>query len=91
MPRSPGIISSVNSCVSLACALRNGTTRGVCCFLPPIKGHVDRLRLLLVLCSTNAFRKDDEHGGREGGRGLGEREKEREAEKEKEKEHAHKP
>ena len=35
-------------CISLACALRNGTTRSTCCFLLPIKGHVDRLRLLLV-------------------------------------------
>ncbi|MED6279466.1 hypothetical protein CHARACLAT_001181 [Characodon lateralis] len=34
--------------ISLACALRNGTTRSTCCFLLPIKGHVDRLGLLLV-------------------------------------------
>lgn len=48
-------------CVSLACALRNGTNRSMCCFLPPIKGHVDRLRLLLVCASLTHLEEDDEH------------------------------
>lgn len=47
--------------VSLACALRNGTNRSMCCFLPPIKGHVDRLRLLLVCASLTHLEEDDEH------------------------------
>lgn len=70
-------------CVSLACALRNGTTRSTCCFLPPIKGHVDRLRLLLVCASLTHLKEDDEHGQRrEGGGGLKERERDRDRESE---------
>ena len=81
-------------CVSLACALRNGTTRSTCCFLPPIKGHVDRLRLLLVCAPLTHLEKDDEHGGRRRRRrrrmrrrrsgGVSKREKERERERERE-------
>lgn len=54
-------------CVSLACALRNGTTRSTCCFLPPIKGHVDRLRLLLVCAPLTHLAKmmNMERGGAE--------------------------
>lgn len=54
--------------VSLACALRNGTTRSMCCFLPPIKGHVDRLRLLLVCAPLTHLGKMMNMDG--GGRGL---------------------
>lgn len=57
-------------CVSLACALRNGTTRSMCCFLPPIKGHVDRLRLLLVcapLTHLGKMMNMEGWGGRWGG------------------------
>lgn len=50
-------------CVSLACALRNGTNRSTCSFLPPIKGHVDRLRLLLVCAPLMHLEEDDEHVG----------------------------
>lgn len=52
-------------CVSLACALRNGTTRSMCCFLPPIKGHVDRLRLLLVCAPLTHLRKIGNKEGQE--------------------------
>lgn len=44
-------------CVSLACAFRNGTTRSTCCFLPPIKVHIDRLRLLLVCAALTHLGK----------------------------------
>lgn len=56
-------------CVSLACALRNGTSRSTCCFLPPIKGHVDRLGLLLVCAPLTHLGKmmNMERGGEEGG------------------------
>lgn len=49
--------------VSLACALRNGTNRSTCCFLPPIKAPVDRLRQLLVCAPLMHLEEDDEHGG----------------------------
>lgn len=70
-------------CVSLACALRNGTTRSTCCFLPPIKGHVDRLRLLLVCAPLTHLGKmmNMEGGGGGGGRMLKERERERDGER----------
>lgn len=45
-------------CISLACALRSGT-RSMCCFLPPIKGHVDRLRLLLVCAPLTHLGEDE--------------------------------
>lgn len=70
--------------VSLACALRSGTNRSMCCFLLPIKGHVDRLRLLLVCAPLMHLKEDDEHVGEyKGGRGVGgqsQREKKRERE-----------
>lgn len=50
-------------CVSLACALRSGTNWSTCCFLPPIKEHVDRLRLPLVCASLTHLEEDDEHVG----------------------------
>lgn len=85
-------------CISLACALRNGTTRSTCCFLPPIKGHVDRLRLLLV-CAPLTQRKMMNMGwvGGWGGHkerereGDGEREADRKRKRNREKEHAHEP
>lgn len=67
-------------CVSLACALRNGITRSTCCFLPPIKGHVDRLRLLLVCAPLTRLGKMMNVEG--GGWGLEERERERQIERE---------
>lgn len=73
--------------VSLACALRSGTNRSMCCFLPPIKGHVDRLRLLLVCAPLMHLKEDDERKG-EGGRGS---KPERERKWEREREHAYEP
>lgn len=64
-------------CISLACALRSGTTRSTCCFLPPIKGHVDRLRLLLVCAPLTHLGKMMSMEGWEGGGGRSERERER--------------
>lgn len=71
--------------VSLACALRSGTNRSMCCFLPPIKGHVDRLRLLLVCAPLMHLKEGDEHKRGWGGVGGGskpERGRERERERE---------
>lgn len=68
--------------VSLACALRSGTNKSMCCFLPPIKGHVDRLRLLLVCAPLMHLKEDDE---RKGGGGQSQRGRERE------REHAYEP
>lgn len=66
--------------VSLACALRSGTSSGMCCFLPPIKGHVDRLRLLLVCAPLMHLKEDDEHVGecKSGWGGKSQRERKRE-------------
>lgn len=68
-------------CVSLACALRNGTTRSTCYFLPPIKGHVDRLRLLLVCAPLTHLGKmmNTEEG--EGGHRKRERDNEADGER----------
>lgn len=69
--------------VSLACALRSGTNSSMCCFLPPIKGHVDRLRLLLVCAPLMHLKEDDEHVGEcKSGLGGSKPERERKLERE---------
>ena len=63
MPVSPGITSSVNSMFLWRVHLGMAPAQAHVVFCLPIKGHVDRLRLLLVCASLMYLKADDEHGG----------------------------